>query len=223
MRVLLLEDDDRLRGQVSKGLRAHDAAVDEARTLAEADELTFVNDYDLVVLDRTVPDGDGLDLVREMRARHETTPVLILTALDSVADRVTGLDAGADDYLAKPFAMDELLARVRALSRRPHAVEPPVLRLADLVMDPAGLTVQRGGRTLTMTSKERSILVYLVTNTGRVVSREDLLEHCWDAFADPSSNVIEVRIRLLREKLGLPPLIHTVRGAGYVAEERRAP
>jgi DNA-binding response OmpR family regulator len=219
VRVLLLEDDDALRSSIASVLRSRGDAVDEATTLAEADERLYITDYDVAVLDRTVPGGDSAALARRARADGVTTPILFLTALDGIEQRVAGLDAGGDDYLAKPFAMAELLARLRSLGRRSASVQAPVLTLADLVVDPAQLTAQRGGRALTLTAKELAILVYLLRNSGRVVSRTDLIEHCWDEYADPRSNVVDVRMRLLRQKLGEPALVHTVRGAGYVARE----
>ncbi|PIE26188.1 MAG: DNA-binding response regulator [Micrococcales bacterium] len=220
MRVLLVEDDERLAGHVTGALRPRSFSVDVAGTLREADERVWVDPYDVVVFDRVLPDGDSLALLRQMRERGDFTPVLVLTARDRVADRVDGLDAGADDYLTKPFAMPELLARLRALARRPPSSAPPVLRLADLEVDPAAVRATRAGREIVLTSKEFSILEHLVRNTGRVVTRSELLDHCWDHLADPASNVVDVRIRLLRSKLGDPPLVHTVRGAGYVAAER---
>ncbi len=222
MRLLLLEDDSELRAQAARALRAQAYAVDEASTLAAADELAFVNDYDAVVFDRRVPDGDAVELVRALRSRGDTVPVLLLTALGEVGDRVAGLDAGADDYLTKPFAMPELLARIRALGRRAGGTDQPLLVLGDLLIDPASVTARRGDRDLTLTQKEFAILAYLVRHAGQVVSRSELLEHCWDVFADPASNVIDVRIRLLREKLGEPALIRTVRGVGYAAEDPRS-
>ena len=189
MRLLLLEDDDELRAQAARALRTQAYAVDEASTLAAADELAFVNEYDAAVLDRRVPDGDAVDLVRALRSRGDTVPILLLTALGEVGDRVAGLDAGADDYLTKPFAMPELLARIRALGRRTGGTDQPVLVLGDLLVDPASVTARRGDRDLNLTQKEFAILAYLVRHVSRVVSRSELLEHCWDVFADPASNV----------------------------------
>ena len=220
VRVLLLEDDDELRASVAAVLRSAGTAVDEAGLLRDADERLHVHAYDVAVLDRRLPDGDAAVLLSRLRAQGLATPVLFLTALADVGDRVDGLDAGGDDYLVKPFAMAELLARVRSLARRAGRTDAPVLRLADLEVDRARVTVTRGGRALTLTPKEFSLLAHLVRNAGRVVSRTELLEHCWDEFADPSSNVVDVRIRLLRAKLGDPALVHTVRGAGYVAAVR---
>jgi two-component system copper resistance phosphate regulon response regulator CusR len=220
MKVLVLEDDTVLRAAVARALRDSGAAVDESGTLAEADERLRVNEYDAVVLDRGLPDGDAADLVRSLREEGWDTPALFLTALDEVRDRVGGLDAGADDYVAKPFSTAELLARVRALARRSGTVDAPTAVLGDLVVDPAAMRVTRAEREVLLTAKEFSLLLHLVRNAGRVVSRTELIEHCWDEYADPMSNVVDVRIRLLRRKLGQPAQIHTVRGAGYVAEVR---
>ncbi len=220
VRVLLLEDDAALRTVIAGVLRAQGVAVDEAGRVSEADEKLSVNDYDLAVLDRMLPDGDSAQMLARLRGADVNVPVIFLTAMADVTDRVHGLDAGGDDYLVKPFAMEELLARIRSLARRPAAVTMPELELADLVIDPARTAVSRGSRRLTLTPKEYAVLEYLVRHTGRVVSRSELLEHCWDEYADPTSNVVDVRMRLLRNKLGDPPLVHTVRGVGYIAEER---
>lgn len=220
IRVLLLEDDHDLRREVAMALRRHGHAVDGAGLLAQADEQWAITDYDVVILDRSLPDGDAADLVRRAREAGWRAPVLFLSARALIEDRVAGLDAGGDDYLVKPFALDELLARVRSLGRRAPRVDQPVLRLEDLTVDLGPVRAERAGRELLLTSKEFALLAYLVRNAGRAVSRSELIEHCWDEFADPGSNVVDVRIRLLRNKIGSPPLLHTVRGAGYVAEHR---
>nr|WP_198949868.1 response regulator transcription factor [Kineosporia sp. A_224] len=217
MRVLVLEDDEDLRTSVVEVLRGRGMAVDEATCLGEADEKLRITDYDACVLDRMLPDGDAAAMMRDLRRDGVVAPVLFLSGLDDLSERVAGLDAGADDYLVKPFAMDELLARVRALARRREAVDQPVLRLADLAVDVASMAVTRAGRPVTLTPKEYAILVCLVRSAGQVVTRGTLIEHCWDEFADPVSNVVDVRVRMLRTKLGDPPLVHTVRGAGYMA------
>lgn len=219
VRVLLVEDDLDLRSSVAAVLRRQAYAVDEAGSIAEADERLAVHSYDVAILDRALPDGDAADLLREARAAGWTAPVLFLSARADIHDRVRGLDAGGDDYLVKPFAMEELLARLRSLTRRPQ-VTTERLALADVEIDPARVEATRAGRPILLTPKEFGLLAYLVRHTGRVVSRTELLEHCWDEYADPSSNVVDVRIRLLRSKLGNPALIHTVRGAGFIAERR---
>jgi len=221
MRILVLEDDCELRQATAAALGGLAMAVDQAATLGEAHEHLLVNDYDLAVLDRLLPDGDSVLMLAGLRKTGLHTPVIFLTGLGDVGQRIEGLDAGADDYLVKPFAMAELLARVRTLLRRTGGDRQPLLELGDIVLDPARVTVTRAGRSLTLTPKEFSMLGYLIRHAGRVVSRTELLEHCWDEFADPSSNVIDVRIRLLRSKLGDPGIIRTVRGGGYLAEVSR--
>lgn len=218
VRVLLLEDDHELRSSVAKVLRRQSYAVDEAATIADADERLAVNSYDVAVLDRGLPDGDAADMLAEARARGCVVPVLFLSARADIHDRVRGLDSGGDDYLVKPFVMEELLARLRSLARRHPGTTEGRLVLGDIEIDLARVQATRGGRPIPLTPKEFGLLAYLVRHAGRVVSRTELLEHCWDEFADPSSNVVDVRIRLLRGKLGEPPVIRTVRGAGFVAE-----
>jgi DNA-binding response OmpR family regulator len=218
MRILVLDDDSVLRQSVTEALSRLALAVDEASTLSEAHERLLMNEYDLAILDRRLSDGDAVVMLGALRQAGLQTSVIFLTGLGEVDQRVEGLDVGADDYLVKPFAMAELLARVRTLLRRTGGARQPVLELGDVCLDPARMTVTRAGRPLTLTPKEFSVLGYLIRQAGRVVSRTELLEHCWDEFADPSSNVIDVRIRLLRGKLGEPSIIHTVRGGGYLAE-----
>lgn len=218
VRVLLLEDDHDLRASVATVLRRQSYAVDEAATLADADERLAVNSYDVAVLDRGLPDGDAADLLARARAGGCAVPVLFLSARADIDDRVRGLDCGADDYLVKPFAMEELLARLRSLTRRHPGTSEGRLTLGDIEIDLARVQVSRAGRPVLLTPKEFALLTHLVRHAGRVVSRTELLEHCWDEFADPSSNVVDVRLRLLRGKLGEPPVIHTVRGAGFVVE-----
>lgn len=220
VRVLLLEDDSDLRKSIATVLRPRGIAVDEAGLVSEADERLRINEYDVAVLDRSLPDGDAADMLKALRADGLRTPVIFLTAMADIMDRVAGLDAGGDDYLVKPFAMEELLARLRSMARRQAAVALPEVTLADLSIDESRMTVTRGGRVLTLTPKEYGMLLYLVRHAGRVVSRTELLEHCWDEYADPTSNVVDVRMRLLRAKVGEPALLHTVRGSGFIAEVR---
>ena len=217
MRLLVVEDDDVLRTSVTRVLVGRGYAVDAATTLAAADERLRVHDYDGVILDRMLPDGDSVSALAQWRSDQVAAPTILLTALGDVADRVAGLDAGADDYLVKPFAMDELMARVRSLVRRGPQSGAPTLSLGDLVVDPASWTAHRGGRELVLTAKEFALLEYLVRHRDRAIARTELIEHCWDEFADPVSNIVDVRVGLLRTKLGDPPLVHTVRGVGYVA------
>jgi len=221
MRILVIEDDRSLRDTVSEGLRDAGFAIDAVGSAEAGLERLGADPYDLMVLDLGLPGCDGLELLRRIRPR-ELLPVLVLTARGSVEDRVTGLDAGADDYLPKPFAFVELLARVRALLRRGDSVVPMVLRLGDLELDPIRFAVQRGGQPVTLTVKEFAILEYLMRHSGELVSRSTLLESCWDASYDGFSNLIDVHLSRLRRKLdrpGSPALLHTVRGAGVILAE----
>ena len=218
MKVLIVEDDPELRGTLERRLRAGGFAVDVAADLPEAADRIAVNDYDCLVLDRAVPSGDTLDMLDDLRHRGETTPALFLTAKDAVADRVAGFEAGGDDYLVKPFAMEELVARVRSLCRRRREVRPAIVTVADLVFDAPRAEVRRGGVLLPLTNKETCVLSMLAARRGTVVTRTDLIEHCWDEMTDPMSNTVDVHIASLRRKLGDPPLIRTVRGVGYVLE-----
>jgi DNA-binding response OmpR family regulator len=215
MRLLLLEDDPELAPEIVMGLRERGFGVDHATTIAQADEAITVTNYDCLVLDRTVPDGDSLDLVAALRARGELVPVLLLTARALVSDRVAGFETGADDYLVKPFAFAELVARLRALSRRRDVVRPPVLAVGDLELDVPRHTVTRAGILLYLTAKEFSVLEVLMEHGGDVVSRSELIDRCWDDASDPSSNVVDVLIGQLRKRLGAPDPIETIRGVGY--------
>lgn len=217
MRILVLEDDREVRSTVVLYLEAAGYAVDWAENLAMASERMDVNRYDAWVLDRLVSDGDAISLLRTRRQSGNLTPALFLTAVDTIGDRVDGLGVGADDYLVKPFAVEELVARIHVLTRRTVSATDPVLTLADVSLDPTGLTAVRAGRNLGLTTKEFAILRYLVANRERVVTRTDLIEHCWNEYMEPMSNVVDVKIAQVRKKLGPPPLVHTVRGAGYLA------
>jgi DNA-binding response OmpR family regulator len=219
MRILIAEDDERLGDVVARGLRrnayAVDVVTDGARAVIEA---TLVP-YDAIVLDVMLPSQNGYEVARSLRARGNRTPILMLTARDGVADRVEGLDAGADDYLVKPFAFDELLARVRALLRRGDALTPAVITVGDLDVDTRRLSATRAGKPIALTSKEYALLEYFARNAGRVVSREDITSHVWDDNHDPFSNTLEVYIGRLRRKIDAGhagTLIQTRRGMGYV-------
>jgi DNA-binding response OmpR family regulator len=219
MRVLVVEDDPNLRGAVDRRLRAEGLAVDAVADIPEARVQLSAADYDCLVLDRMVPSGDTLSLLVELRGDGRDTPVLFLTARDAVSDRVAGFEAGGDDYLVKPFSMAELVARVRSLCRRSGEVRPSVLRVADLEVDSARREVRRDGVLIPLRQREFAVLERMAIGAGRVVTRTELIEHCWDELTDPMSNVVDVHMASLRRKLGGPPLIRTVRGAGYLMEE----
>ena len=218
MRILLVEDDTVIAGTLAKGLREESYAVDIAADGDAALYQAAINPYDAIVLDVMLPKRDGFAVVRELRKRRSSVPVLMLTARDTVSDRVTGLDEGADDYLTKPFEFRELLARLRALLRRGPALAVPVIRVADLELDTFAQRATRAGKPVELTTREYALLEYLARNTGRVVGRAEISDHVWDDHYDPASNLIESYINRLRKKLegpGLTPLIHTRRGAGY--------
>ncbi|WP_062982795.1 response regulator transcription factor [Nocardia anaemiae] len=216
MRVLVIEDDEGLGMEVAAGLRSAGFAVDLAANLADADFKISVNGYDVLVVDRGLPDGDGLQLVAAHRARGQRVPVLMLTARDALADRIAGFEHGADDYLVKPFALPELAARVRALSRRREHPAPARIVLGDIDIDLPRRRVQRAGILRSLTPKEFAVLELLATRAGSVVSRSELIECCWDEMAEPASNVVDAVIAQLRRKLGAPPVIETVRGTGFM-------
>lgn len=215
MRVLLVEDEERLANTVARGLRHEGMAVDVVLDGKAALSKAAINNYDVVVLDRNLPVVHGDNVCRELVARHSSARILMLTAAGSIQDRVTGLDLGADDYLPKPFALKELVARIRALGRRTAALVPPVLSAGDLTLDPARHMAERAGRDLGLTKKEFGVLEVLLSAEGRVVSAEELLEKVWDENTDPFTNVVRVTIMTLRRKLGDPPLIETIAGVGY--------
>ena len=223
MRVLLVEDDPRLGKTLAKGLREQTYAVDLATDGEGALVLAALNAYDVVILDVMLPGRDGFEVCRVLRGRGDRAPVLMLTARDTVADKITGLDAGADDYLTKPFAFDELLARLRALLRRRTDLFPSVLTVGDLMVDTRSHTVRRDGREILLTAKEYALLEYLARHAGEVMGRADICAHVWDDNHDPFSNTIEVHINRLRRKVDTgagTPLIHTLRGAGYLLTDR---
>ncbi|GAA1950005.1 response regulator transcription factor [Catenulispora subtropica] len=215
VRVLIVEDDGDMRYAAAAALRASGLAVDAVGDLPEADETLFVNSYACVIFDRNLPSGDAADYVRERRARGWAPPVLFLTARDSVQDRVAGFASGGDDYLVKPFATEEFVARVRSICRRAGQVRPPVLRVGTVEVDSARREVRHRGLVLTLTPKEFAVLEQLALRDGAAVSRADLVESCWDEMAEPASNVVDVVMAQLRRKLGEPAPIETVRGVGY--------
>ena len=215
MRVLLVEDERTLAGTLERGLRREGMAVDVAFDGGEAMEKAGMNQYDVVVLDRDLPVLHGDDVCRTLVAEGSSARILMLTASGTVDARVEGLSLGADDYLPKPFAFAELVARIRALQRRAPSPPRPVLVFGDLELNRAGRTAARGGRDLGLTRKELAVLEVLLEERGRVVSAEELLERVWDEHADPFTNAVRVTIMHLRRKLGDPPVIETVIGEGY--------
>ncbi|MCB0407296.1 MAG: response regulator transcription factor [Bdellovibrionales bacterium] len=219
MRVLLVEDEQKLLSFVMRGLAEHGYAVDTAATKNEAEVLAADNDYDLIILDVMLPDGNGVDLAKWLREHEYSGPILMLTALNSTSDKVKGLDAGADDYLSKPFVFEELMARVRALLRRyGDGQETSSLEFADIEMNLIHRKVTRAGQELRLTTKEFALLEYLMRNIGRPVTRTQIIEHVWDMGFDPGSNVVDVYVNMLRKKVDQPfekKLIHTVVGYGY--------
>jgi heavy metal response regulator len=220
VRILVVEDEARVRSFVRRGFAEAGMAVDVAADGDEALERALSTDYDAIVLDLGLPGRDGLEVLRELRARGCAAPVLILTARDAVEDRVRGLDGGADDYLVKPFAFAELLARVRALLRR-GTPQTRVIRVGDLRIDVAARKAERAGRPLDLTAKEFALLEYLARHAGEVVTRTMIAEHVWSLDFDTFSNVIDVYIRYLRRKIDDPfetKLIQTRRGVGYVLQ-----
>lgn len=215
MRVLVVEDERNLADAIVRGLRRQGMAVDVAYDGTVGHEMALVTRYDVVVLDRDLPGVHGDEICADLVASGALTRVLMLTASGSVADRVEGLGIGADDYLPKPFAFDELVARVQALGRRATPAAPPVLIVGDLVLDQAKRVATRRGQPLDLTRKEFGLLEELLKARGAVVSSEELLERVWDANADPFTTTVRVTMMTLRKKLGDPPIIETVVGAGY--------
>lgn len=224
MRILVVEDEASIASFVARGLEEEGHAVSVAGSLAEAWEALALGDPELLVIDRGLPDGEGLGLVQRLRARGDERPVLMLTARDALTDRVEGLREGADDYLTKPFAFEELLARIAAVSRRVGSAQhTPRVQVGPLTIDLERLRVFLGGDELHLTAQEFKLLRALAEHRGHVLSRTRLLERVWDLHHDPGSNVVDVYISYLRRKLaeaGCPEVIHTVRGRGWVLEER---
>jgi DNA-binding response OmpR family regulator len=215
MRVLVVEDEERLANAIARGLRRYGMAVDIALDGDDGLDKASVNDYDVVVLDRDLPRTHGDEVCRRLRLDGRRASVIMLTASGAVESRVEGLRLGADDYLPKPFAFEELVARVEALARRSQPAVAPVLSREGIVLDSSRREARRGHRRLHLTNKEFGILEVLLQADGRVISSEELLERVWDEHADPSTTVVRVTMGTLRKKLGEPPLIHTVVGAGY--------
>lgn len=221
MRILVVEDEQKVASFIKKGLQEEGYAVDVAADGLEGLSMLEMNVYDAMILDLMLPKKNGIEVMREVRAKKMNVPVLMLTARDTLADKVMGLDAGADDYLTKPFAFQELLARLRSLLRRGKA-EVAMLKVADLTLDPATRKVKRGETELTLTAKEFSLLEYMMRNTGKPLSRTTLSEHVWDINFDRMTNVVDVYINFLRNKVDRgfdKKLIQTVRGVGYTLKE----
>jgi two-component system copper resistance phosphate regulon response regulator CusR len=218
MKLLLVEDDQAIADAIEPGLREQGMRVSRARSFAEGRLRANQSGYDVIILDIMLPGGSGFDLCRDLRGKGIATPILMLTARDAVRDRVTGLEAGADDYLTKPFAFAELVARVRALARRQPSLAAATIQVADLEVNLASHQVRRAGQPIELTAKEFALLACFAQNAGRVVDRAAITAHVWDENHDPFTNVLEVLVRRLRRKIDdgfEPQLIHTVRGAGY--------
>ena len=225
MRILLVEDDARVASFIRRGLREEHYTVDVARDGEEALFLAQTGEYDLVILDLLLPKRNGLEVLRTLREERNAVPILILTARDELQDKIQGLDAGADDYLTKPFRFDELLARIRALLRRRGDMVPTVLQVADLELDALHHRVTRGGKPLELTSREYALLDFLLRHANELVSRTMLAEHVWEHDFDPLSNVIDVHIARLRRKIDegfSVKLLTTVRGSGYLLQDPKA-
>lgn len=221
MKILIVEDDSVLAQFIRKGLQEEGHIIDQAANGEEGFLLASTYSYDLLILDVMLPQLDGMELCRRLRAKGYTTPILFLTARTSIQDKVTGLDHGADDYLTKPFAFAELLARIRALIRRvgPHTLRR--LKAADLEIDPSSRQVWRAGNEIALTNKEYALLEYLLRNKNRILTRTAIIEHVWDINYNPMTNIVDAHIRALRSKMDRgfsPPLIQSVRGAGYMLE-----
>lgn len=221
MRILVVEDEKKVAGFIKKGLQAESYAVDAAYDGVEGEYLATNNDYDIIILDIMLPKKNGIDVVRDLRSKNIKTPVLLLTARDTVDDKVKGLSSGADDYLSKPFAFEEFLARIRALMRRKD-YGLAELKFADLVLDQATRRAKRGDTAIDLTAKEYGLLEYFLRNRNKVLTRTMIAEHVWDYTFDSDTNVIDVYVNHLRNKIDKEPfkkLIHTVRGVGYILKE----
>ncbi|MEE9522633.1 MAG: response regulator transcription factor [candidate division NC10 bacterium] len=219
MRILVVEDEKKVASFIKRGLAEEGYAVDVAPDGEEGVGMALDGVHDLIILDIHLPKMDGLGVLQELRKKKVDTPVLLLTVRATIEDKVLGLDAGADDYLTKPFAFEELLARVRALLRRRADAEPPVIQIADLTLDPARRLVSRGNAKIDLTPKEYALLAYFMRNPGRVLTRTMISEHVWDYTFDTITNVIDVYVNYLRKKIDTGrehKLIHTIRGVGYV-------
>lgn len=224
MRILIIEDEHRIAQSIKRGLEQESYAVDVAFDGQEGLDLASTEDYDVIILDRMLPTMDGIQVCRNLRTHNIHTPILLLTAKDRLTDKVEGLDAGADDYLTKPFAFEELLARIRALIRRPKELLNTSLKVADLVLNTTSFEVKRGSVSISLSNKEFALLEYLMRNMGKIMTKEKIIAHVWNYDADVLLNTVEAYIGYLRNKIDRPfkksLLIHTVRGFGYKIEEK---
>ncbi len=220
MRILLVEDEHKIAGSIKKGLMQEHFAVDVAYEGDHGLDLALTEDYDAIILDRLLPNLDGVEICKKVRSANIHTPILMLTAKGEISDRVEGLNSGADDYLVKPFAFEELLARIRALVRRPKDINNTTLKVENLSLDTISYEVKRSGRAINLSSKEFALLEYLMRNGNKIVTKEQIITHVWDYDADILPNNVEVYIGYLRNKIGKPELIHTVRGFGYKLGEK---
>ena len=222
MRVLIIEDEHKIANALKRVFQQEHYAVDVCYDGEEGLAMGTNQPYDIMIIDLGLPKKDGLQVIKELRQQSVHTPVIVLTAKGSTSEKVAGLDAGADDYILKPFAMDEVLARVRALLRRPADQQTTVLEAEDLTLNTTTYEVKRGGKVIPLTSKEFSLLEYLLRNKGRPLSKDEIIGHVWDYDADVLPNTVEVYIRYLRQKIDDPfvkPIIHTARGFGYSVKE----
>lgn len=223
MKILVVEDEHRIANTIKEGLEQERYTADVAYDGESGYDLASTEDYDVIILDLMLPKIDGLEICRKLRQEHIHTPVLMLTAKEQIQDKIKGFDSGADDYLTKPFSFEELLARLRALSRRPKNMLGNVLRIKDLSLNLDNFEVKRNSKNIELTRKEFSLLEYLMRNSGRVLKKEQIINHVWDYESDVLPNTVEVYIKILRNKIDRPfsdqkPLIHTVRGFGYKLE-----
>ena len=225
MRILVVEDDKKVASFIKKGLTEEHYAVDVAYDGEDGLYWAKQNDYDIIILDIMLPKKNGMKVCKELRDSNVNTPIIMLTAKDTLKDKISGLNEGADDYLTKPFSFEELLARIRALLRRNQQYKAEILKVADLEFDPLNRKVTRAGKKITLSGKEYSLLEYLMRNKGKVVKETMIIEHVWDRNFDSFSNVVNVYIHHLREKIDQgfsKKLIHTVRGVGYLVEENES-
>lgn len=219
MRILVVEDNVRLAGYIKKALQQKSYSVDLAHDGSTGEDNARTENYDLIILDIMLPGKDGLSVCQTLRTEDITTPIILLTARGELDDKVVGLDCGADDYLIKPFEIAELLARIRALLRRPKQKTAEILEIGDIKLDNSKFEVKKSGLKLSLTLKEYAILEFLIRNKGQAISREQILDHCWDHTFDSFSNIVDVYIKQLRKKLGNESSIQTIRGVGYKINE----